>query len=65
MNRSETDTVNPNIINNRTTNAKGKLKVFNTINEFNMLDKNKLLEQLGQDVNIFFVTLLSFLIDYY
>ena len=28
----------------------GKLKVFNTINEFNQLDKNKLLDELGAEI---------------
>jgi hypothetical protein len=28
----------------------GKLKCFNTINEFNQLDKNKFLDELGQKV---------------
>ncbi len=28
----------------------GKLKVFNTINEFNLLDKNKFLHEIGLEI---------------
>ena len=44
----ETDTVVAN--QNRTTTVNGKLKVLNTINDFNVLDKNKLLKELGKNV---------------
>lgn len=32
------------------TNIKGKLKVLNTLNEFNLLDKNELLDGIGREV---------------
>lgn len=44
----ETDTVVAN--HNRTTTVNGKLKVLNTINDFNVLDKNKLLNEIGKNV---------------
>lgn len=44
----ETDTVVAN--QNRTTTVNGKLKVLNTINDFNVLDKNKLLKELGKNI---------------
>lgn len=37
----------------RSTPVDGKLKVFNTINEFNVLDKNKFLTDSGNDVTNF------------
>jgi hypothetical protein len=44
----ENDTVSSS--NFTTSNVNGHLKVLNTINEFNMLDKNKLLDDEGQKV---------------
>lgn len=44
----ENDTINSG--NFTSSNANGHLKVLNTINEFNMLDKNKLLDDEGQKV---------------
>lgn len=41
----------------------GKLKIFNTINEFNVLDKNKFLNELGNDV-IFFETICIGLVSF-
>ena len=48
----EIDTALTSIV-NRTTTVNGKLKIFNTINEFNVLDKNKFLNELGNEVTIF------------
>lgn len=31
-------------------NVEGKIKILNTINEFNLLDKNKLLDEFGKNV---------------
>lgn len=31
-------------------NVEGQIKIFNTINEFNLMDKNKLLDEFGQYV---------------
>jgi hypothetical protein len=46
MFRNETEA----IPNRRDIFVNGRLKVFNTINEFNQLDKNKLLDELGLNV---------------
>lgn len=31
-------------------NVRGRIKVFNTINEFNTLNKNQILDELGESV---------------